>query len=421
MRDMLSNELLDIKIALTVCIFFFGIAGGLTPRLFDPFGSKLSYANLISCGVLISAALVHLLSDASITLYFVLPPISSSNQKQFPWSYFVCGLSFILLFFFERLLIHQMLHHHHHHGHTHASSQSQHAHAHYGATAAINTNTHDGHEHTHEKHAHEHGHEHVHAHHPHLNGVTVATAVKHDEPHHHHHHHHHHHENKEQLPKATTDSASLLVPHHEHHHGVFKEHAEDMMSLLTQKNYFSAVVLLAGLGFHSVLSGLAMGATQSSTQLISLGVAILSHKYLAGFALGCPLAKSKKSLKYTVFFIVFFALLTPMGIILGGVLQRSLMATPWIADIFVCVAAGTFLYISICEIMIPEFSEDKKIERKLYESMTNQNRSNVMSQCVDDSCDVEQCEPKQNEFDDLKKMTSILLGFGLMSAMAIWV
>ena len=58
----------SLKLTLAVMIFVFGVSGVLTPRLFDPFGTKISYANLMSCGVIISAALVHLLDDATQTL-----------------------------------------------------------------------------------------------------------------------------------------------------------------------------------------------------------------------------------------------------------------------------------------------------------------------------------------------------------------
>ena len=74
----------SLKLTLSVFIFLFGVSGVLTPRLFDPFGSKITYSNLVSCGVIISAALVHLLNDATTTLNAApLPKVSGGNKLLF--------------------------------------------------------------------------------------------------------------------------------------------------------------------------------------------------------------------------------------------------------------------------------------------------------------------------------------------------
>eukprot|EP01083_Nonionella_stella_P024941 68689_1 len=366
----MAADPLLIKTILIILIFLFAIIGVLTPRLFDPFGAKISYANLVACGVIISAALVHLLSEASIRLYSAPLPTSSGGNP-YPWAYLICGLSFILLFFFERLLIHQLLHHHHHHGHQHKHDTS----------------------------------------------INDGGAEDHTDHHHHHNHHHHEHVHKVELETELHESASLIDHHHDHHHGVVPEHANDMFILLNQKNYFTAIVLLFGLGIHSILSGIALGASALNSQTLAMGIAILSHKYLASFALGCPLFKSLKSLKITILIAIFFSLLTPVGIITGMLLMRTFGDNDWISDLFICVAAGTFLYVSICEIMIPEFSEDKTIEKKIYKSLSNMNSSNA---CVDDACEPDHCKPKQEDNDDARKMLCVLCGFGIMSLLAVW-
>ena len=64
----MTFEVNAVKLTISVLIFISGLFGVLSPRLFNPFGTKISYANLISCGVLISAGLVHLLGDATEAL-----------------------------------------------------------------------------------------------------------------------------------------------------------------------------------------------------------------------------------------------------------------------------------------------------------------------------------------------------------------
>ena len=375
-----------IKIVLTCLIFLFAMCGILTPRLFNPFGKKLSYANLIACGVIISAALVHLLSDASQTLYNAPLP-KTNNGKPYPWSYFICGISFICLFSFERLLIHQLLHNHHHHGHKHKHTHSHQIPDHHHTEKRLKKITKSN---------------------PVCNEiVTIEHNDEHKEKH--------------------SESSSLInnEAHHDHHHGEMKEHTQDILSLLNDKNYFSAIVLLFGLGMHSILSGLAIGSTDNNSQIMALGIAVLSHKYLASFALGCPLYKSVKSIKLTLFIAIFFSLLTPIGIIIGCLMNNSIQKNPWISDIFICIASGTFLYVSICEIIIPEFSEEKKIEKKIYQSFStinyNKNTIKHKEECMDKSCDTNNCKPKQNDHDDIKKILCVFIGFGIMSFLALYI
>lgn len=77
----------------------------MSPRLFKPYSSRLSYASLFSSGVLMAAASVHLLGDAAEGL-------SESPLPDFPWAYFFCFTSFYFLYFFERWVIHLFAHNH---------------------------------------------------------------------------------------------------------------------------------------------------------------------------------------------------------------------------------------------------------------------------------------------------------------------
>ena len=92
--------------AVMICIIFLsGLGGVMSPRLFRPYSSRLSYASLFSSGILMAAAIVHLLGDSAEGL-------SESPLPDFPWAYFFCGTSFYLLYFFERWIIHLIAHNH---------------------------------------------------------------------------------------------------------------------------------------------------------------------------------------------------------------------------------------------------------------------------------------------------------------------
>ena len=57
------------------------------------------------------------------------------------------------------------------------------------------------------------------------------------------------------------------------------------------------------------------------------------------------------------------------------------------------------------------------MERKLYQSMNSRNTAN--GDCADD-CDTENCKPKQHDDQELGKMACVLVGFGMMSVLAIY-
>ena len=335
------TETLDaIKIVLTIVIFLSAFTGVLTPRLFNPFGNKLSYANIMAAGVLVSGGFIHLLPDASDALKDAPLPKAAFNQP-YPWSYLISSFTMLFLFIFERLLVHHLLHKKHQ-----PKKQEN----------IIN-----------------HGH---------------------------------------------ASNKPIMKAHHtDHHHGMAEQHAADGLELLQEKSYLSAIMLLLGLGLHSFLAGLAFGAAVNEIQVIIIGIAILSHKYLASFALGCSIYKSYigKSLIASVGIAIFFSILTPSGIIIGWMLKFS-GASAWVPDLFISIASGTFLYVAIFEIIVPEFSEEKKIERKTYNTMSINSESQNIP-CNPDSC----CKPEPYDYADILRICCLMTGYAIMSILAIWV
>jgi len=327
-----------LKVGLMVCIFTFGCCGILTPRCFDPFGDSLSYANLVSCGVIISAALVHLLSDAS----------KGAISESYPWSYFICGLSFISLFAFERLLIHTFLHKKHH------------------RPSAM---------------------------------PMERTSL-----------------NQHHVPMA----GSLHV---DHHHGEHAKHAMDTFELMQQKHYLSGLILFCGLGLHSVLAGLALGSSTVDKTVIALGIAILSHKYLAAFAIGCSLLKSAISLQKTMVFAALFGMLTPIGIMVGLCIESRVDELA--SNVLICIAAGALLYAAVCEVMIPEFSEERKRERQIcrdYGATHGAGRDDLYEKENKIMCQSNlNCAAKREDYKDALKLVCVFTGFGVMSTLALWV
>lgn len=116
-------------------------------------------------------------------------------------------------------------------------------------------------------------------------------------------------------------------------------------------------LLATVLSFHSVLAGLALGAETSLVSSAVIFVAIIAHKGSAGFALGVGLLKGGLERGAIVKMIVAFALATPLGILAGTAIHTLITGRAGIMAeaIFDCLAAGTFLYIAVLDIIQEEF------------------------------------------------------------------
>ncbi len=108
--------------------------------------------------------------------------------------------------------------------------------------------------------------------------------------------------------------------------------------------YLLALILIV----HALIEGAALGIGETFTETIMLFIAILAHKGSESFALCISLLRHQLPLKRILYIIIFFALMTPLGIACGAMIQHfTLMKNGELAAaIFNAFAAGTFLYIS---------------------------------------------------------------------------
>ena len=113
-------------------------------------------------------------------------------------------------------------------------------------------------------------------------------------------------------------------------------------------------VLLIGLGTHALFEGIALGLTKDLKDVVLFTAAILMHKGAAGMSLGISMAKTfPDNERFVITMILLFAIFTPIGVILGMILENG---SDMIELIFGCLAGGTFLYISISEVIVEEFA-----------------------------------------------------------------
>lgn len=107
-------------------------------------------------------------------------------------------------------------------------------------------------------------------------------------------------------------------------------------------------LLMVLLSIHSFIAGGALGVSETVGHIIMIFIAIMAHKGAAAFALGMSMRKAH-ILRAVAFRILFlFAVMTPLGILLGGVFvaYSQAHAALFYEALFNAIAAGTFIYIA---------------------------------------------------------------------------
>lgn len=142
-------------------------------------------------------------------------------------------------------------------------------------------------------------------------------------------------------------------------------------------------VLLLILSVHSIITGVALGTESRVLQAVVIIIAVLAHKGTAAFALGVSLLRTNMSRSRFTATIILFSSATPVGILLGmAVMSIVTGRTALIFEaLFDALAAGTFLYVAVVDIIGEEFA---------------------------------------NKQSQVLKFSLVSLGLGLMAVVAIW-
>jgi zinc transporter 1/2/3 len=131
-----------------------------------------------------------------------------------------------------------------------------------------------------------------------------------------------------------------------------------------------SLVGLIALSIHAGLEGLAVGLGQNYTDVVTLCMAVSAHKFVIAFCLGmevrnasanvCSLvAATSSSSSFKFRYVLFFALMTPLGILIGTGITE-IVATPadgtenGLVAVLQALAAGTLLYVAFFEVILRE-------------------------------------------------------------------
>lgn len=123
------------------------------------------------------------------------------------------------------------------------------------------------------------------------------------------------------------------------------------------KSRGSAVTLLLALCVHSVLAGIGLGLSQGST-FTGVFIAIALHKFFAAFALGSALQQCEMQRELRWAAIVVFTLSTPAGMLLAQLISNYAEGTG--EGVFKALAAGTFFYVSVIEMILPALTSPRR-------------------------------------------------------------
>ena len=142
-------------------------------------------------------------------------------------------------------------------------------------------------------------------------------------------------------------------------------------------------ILMAVLSVHSIIAGTALGLESAVSGALILLIAILIHKSFAAFALGISFETSGLSKRKYYSFLAFFSFMTPVGVLLGALLNNLLHSQTALEleAIFDGLAGGTFIYVASMDVIGRSFAVDEM---------------------------------------RWEKYAAIALGYGLMALLAVW-
>ena len=126
------------------------------------------------------------------------------------------------------------------------------------------------------------------------------------------------------------------------------------------KSRIRGIVLLVALSLHMIFDGLALGLLDEDDKVWELLLALSVHKILMFLSIGLEVFELLKSFFKSVIVILFLALVSPVGIILGIVLTSSgdKLSEDAASAVLQGIATGTFIYVTFFEILLREFNED---------------------------------------------------------------
>lgn len=125
---------------------------------------------------------------------------------------------------------------------------------------------------------------------------------------------------------------------------------------------FNVLTIVLALGIHAFSTGLALASMTKESTMIGLMIGTVCHKLGESLGLGFSFAKNRISKVKTAVGLVFFSLLTPLGILLGFFIKY-----PQVGEaVMLAISAGILVYVAIGGIVLHEFNRNDGIFMKFF-------------------------------------------------------
>lgn len=173
----------------------------------------------------------------------------------------------------------------------------------------------------------------------------------------------------EPQPSVPSHENTSLTDNRTTNYGTIQEEAEEDLDVTFatsptiphSSSTLRSLLLVLALSLHSVFEGLAIGLQTTAQSEIRILLAVLIHKCIIAFSLGLNLSSSQLRNDSVVRSNLTFSLTSPIGILIGLVVVDFVhgVAMTITSGILQGLAAGTFLYITLFEVLPKELAGGK--------------------------------------------------------------
>ncbi|KAL8478179.1 hypothetical protein ACS0TY_030170 [Phlomoides rotata] len=163
--------------------------------------------------------------------------------------------------------------------------------------------------------------------------------------------------------KVVSDEETEVPIHTHASHG----HAHGAVSLsgdteLLRHRVISQVLEL-GIIVHSVIIGIALGASESPKTIRPLIAALTFHQFFEGIGLGGCITQAKFNTRTVALMALFFSITTPSGIAIGIAITNTYSETSSttliVQGIFNAASAGILIYMALVDLLSADFMSPK--------------------------------------------------------------
>ncbi|XP_047938812.1 zinc transporter 8-like [Salvia hispanica] len=146
---------------------------------------------------------------------------------------------------------------------------------------------------------------------------------------------------------------------HAHRGGLVSSDSEDSDDSELLRHRVISQVLELGIVVHSVIIGIALGASQSPSTIKPLIAAMTFHQFFEGIGLGGCISQAKFNVRAVAIMAVFFSLTTPVGIAIGigiaNIYSETSSTALIVQGVFNSASSGILIYMALVNLLSADF------------------------------------------------------------------